>query len=365
MIRFTKARPRPRGPVVKATRREERRENLEARERLTQLLAADLVDVFDDWRMDLDFGKVEAQVGLGLLTVNSPALQIDALEAAMAGAMSPHLEDAIDAGGQIGLRFSGIDGVDIDPARITTASRAWLEFGDGAARVTRVTQDTKRTVGAIVSDVMGDAISPSQAAKDIGRSVGLTPQQANALRRFEAEQIRQLVDPVERAFGTGIVGPRGAIGDTQLAREAVGVNVERYRDRLIRQRGTLIAETEVQNAILEGETFFWNEAMAAGLVEEDTLRKTWFTVRDLRVCPICEPLHGVQVKFTDSFSSRGWVGLGPPAHPRCRCYLTYQPVLIPQDAAPEESGPLLGAGDVTFLVATGAAAAAGEEETGT
>lgn len=369
MFFFTKARSRPRGPVLKVQRREERRENLEAREALVARLAPALVDVFDDWRVGVDQGRLEATISSGLLTVDSAVLGIDGLEVAMAEAISPHLEDAIAAGGQIGLRFSGVEGVDIDPQRITIAGRAWLEFGDGAARVTRVTQDTKRTVGMIVSDVLGDAISPSQAAKDIGRAVGLTPIQANALRRFEAAQIAALVDPADRALAQAVVGPRGGLGvlrgvDTQLAREAVGVNVERYRDRLLRQRGTLIAETEVQNAILEGETLFWQESIRAGLVEEDTLEKTWFTVQDARVCQICAPLHGKTIPFTDSFSSLGFTGLGPPAHPRCRCYLTYEPVLIPQDEAPPEAGALLGVGDavdLTFLVAAGGAVA-GEEE---
>lgn len=45
---------------------------------------------------------------------------------------------------------------------------------------------------------------------------------------------------------------------------------------------------------------------------------TWFTRDDNRVCPICAPLHEVNrdvwaVKFPN----------GPPAHPRCRCWILY------------------------------------------
>lgn len=51
-----------------------------------------------------------------------------------------------------------------------------------------------------------------------------------------------------------------------------------------------------------------------GFNEEDT----WFTSNDRRVCPICEPLH--RKKRSD------WARFfpsGPPAHPRCRCWIHY------------------------------------------
>lgn len=45
---------------------------------------------------------------------------------------------------------------------------------------------------------------------------------------------------------------------------------------------------------------------------------TWFTVRDSKVCPICEPLHRAE----RSRWSRFFPG-GPPAHPNCRCFIEY------------------------------------------
>lgn len=45
---------------------------------------------------------------------------------------------------------------------------------------------------------------------------------------------------------------------------------------------------------------------------------TWYTRRDDRVCPVCEPLHGsLRSDWQAAFP------LGPPAHPGCRCWIRY------------------------------------------
>lgn len=45
----------------------------------------------------------------------------------------------------------------------------------------------------------------------------------------------------------------------------------------------------------------------------------WITERDAKVCPICSPLHETdRNEWSLKFPS------GPPAHPRCRCYIRYE-----------------------------------------
>lgn len=51
----------------------------------------------------------------------------------------------------------------------------------------------------------------------------------------------------------------------------------------------------------------------------ETIKRTWWTEKDGRVCPICRPLHRT--------SEDTWIIVipaGPPAHPRCRCWLEYR-----------------------------------------
>jgi SPP1 gp7 family putative phage head morphogenesis protein len=82
------------------------------------------------------------------------------------------------------------------------------------------------------------------------------------------------------------------------------------------ERAELIATTEVTRAYAEGNKIAWAES---GVVEGFQ----WQTANDELVCPICGPLNGQVVKAGGSFPG----GLeGPPAHPRCRCWIS--PIVI-------------------------------------
>ena len=74
-----------------------------------------------------------------------------------------------------------------------------------------------------------------------------------------------------------------------------------------------IAITESTNAISAGGESAVRQS--GGISPEDI----WITERDARVCPICSPLDGTsRAVWSLKFPS------GPPAHPRCRCYLRYK-----------------------------------------
>lgn len=68
-------------------------------------------------------------------------------------------------------------------------------------------------------------------------------------------------------------------------------------------RAAAIAATEVTRMFQEGNEMAWK---STGLVQ----RMVWMTVQDDRVCPLCEPMDGVEIEF----------GEGPPLHTACRCY---------------------------------------------
>lgn len=86
-------------------------------------------------------------------------------------------------------------------------------------------------------------------------------------------------------------------------------------------RAERIAITEVTRAYAEGNLMTWR---STGVVDG----KRWNTAVDEKVCPICWPLNGMVVKMGEAFSidaADRAAGLGitaPPAHPRCRCWLT-------------------------------------------
>ena len=85
-----------------------------------------------------------------------------------------------------------------------------------------------------------------------------------------------------------------------------------------------IAATETTRANTAAERWAADQNVAQ---TGKRLASTWNTERDGKVCPICAPLHGR--------IDAGWQSVipkGPPAHPNCRCFLTYKPYLPPVTA---------------------------------
>lgn len=83
-------------------------------------------------------------------------------------------------------------------------------------------------------------------------------------------------------------------------------------------RAERIARHETMLAVSEGQRQSWDQAVEAGLLDEDSER-TWITVGDEKVCPICEGLDGKTAKLGESYESDGEEYDGPPAHVSCRC----------------------------------------------
>jgi len=85
---------------------------------------------------------------------------------------------------------------------------------------------------------------------------------------------------------------------------------------LSRQRAEDIAVTETTRAITAAEAW-----VVLWMAQEDGQQpeKIWQTEHDAKVCPVCRPLHN-QNETVWRQTSPG----GPPAHPRCRCWLKYR-----------------------------------------
>ena len=301
---FTTQRRRRFG-VIKITTLE-RQTNLAAREALVDGLAGTLEELIDDFRLNADSemrGRLAGGLRLGV-----PEEALAAHQASMRDQLTQAFTDAIERGGQIGMRFGGsaVSGVPVD--LVTTTARNWIS-SQGADRINDILGREVTAVRRAVNDALADQISFGQASDRIAQVVGLSPRDARALRNFEQSRIRSLI--------------RTPDANTQFVRETIAQEVEAKRRALLRNRARTIAETEMQEAIQEGELRFWDAAIASGEVEESKVGKRWFTVDDDDVCPICRPLHLVVVPLKSSWSSLGFTGMRPPAHVRCRCYMQF------------------------------------------
>ena len=87
------------------------------------------------------------------------------------------------------------------------------------------------------------------------------------------------------------------------------------RDRLGRvygpKRAEMIAVTEVTRAAVEGQRLVIRELNKQGV----QMIPIWLTKNDELVCSICGPRHDKPIED----------GFYPPAHPRCRCDVGYEP----------------------------------------
>lgn len=239
--------------------------------------------------------------------VGIPAEALRDLQLNMAVALRTSYEESLLRGVRIGARFAGVPGLNIPPERITERALSWIA-GEGANRIAAIQTAVSGDLSTIIADSVRQNLSPGQAATRIGDMAGLTPRQARALDRFEDALRRRRI-------------PEG-FEPTERVENSIRRDVERRRRRMMRERGELILETEVQTAVQQGEREFWQEAIDTEQVEAGAVYKRWQTVNDGQVCPICEPLHGVVMPFDDVFVSNGGVvGVRPPAHPRCRCWL--------------------------------------------
>lgn len=116
---------------------------------------------------------------------------------------------------------------------------------------------------------------------------------------------------------------RQAIAEWLLSGESLDALVDTLaRTAFGPRRATAIAVTEVTRVFARANLEAWRET---GVIQQ----RRWQTANDELVCAICGPMNqqivGMDEPFSDEF--RGGELDGPPAHVRCRCWVT--PVATP------------------------------------
>lgn len=124
-----------------------------------------------------------------------------------------------------------------------------------------------------------------------------------------------------------------SVSDFYDQRLNLGGLQDRLRSTFGPVRAEMIAITETTRAAAQGEAAYVGELRKQGA----ELVAIWNTSNDNRTCPICAPRDGKQ-------EGDGWE-FPPPAHPRCRCWLTY--------TVPELAPPLSTQTDGTIIMPYG------------
>lgn len=123
-------------------------------------------------------------------------------------------------------------------------------------------------------------------------------------RRYGFELVRGMVDTTRDRL-------QREIADFITNSETMPQLTRRLKDVFGPVRAELVAVTETTRAFAEGNRAAWRES---GIIEQ----REWRTANDELVCPICGPLANTVAGLDESFG--GGID-GPPAHPRCRCWV--------------------------------------------
>lgn len=176
----------------------------------------------------------------------------------------------------------------VNPEAVAYARRA------SGALITAIDESQREAVRVLAESAVSGERTVQELARDVRDIVGLRPDQVRTLAQY-----------------------RERLAARDLTADEVERKLRRYADALLRQRGELIARTEILKAANEGQLALWREAKQAGQLEG--LRKIWVTTPDELLCPHCEPLDGVAVGLTDAWDSEIGSVSTPPLHPNCRC----------------------------------------------
>lgn len=172
--------------------------------------------------------------------------------------------------------------------------------------ITSIDEMTRMAVRKIIADAFAEQIDYRATAQRIKNVVGLHPRWADAVVKYEKDQL----DILKR---TGMKEDKAI----KIAQE----RASRYANQLKSKRATMIARTEIQIAQNEGRYEGWKQAAENGFVDPQAL-KMWITAKDERTCDECAPMDGEQVVWNGLFSN----GLEKPiVHPHCRCTMVILP----------------------------------------
>ena len=198
--------------------------------------------------------------------------------------------------------------------------RAWCETM-AAKFVTEVTQTQIEGIRAVILQATTmEHMTHDALAKVIRPLVGLNRPQAMANLRYYESLIN------------------GGLSEEQALEKAL-----KYAARQHRQRGYLIARTELAFAYNQGSYEGTKQAQEAGLMGD--VVKIWCTADDERVCKICGALEGKRIGMDEDFdinpklsvTDNPTVRKVPPAHPRCRCTVLYEEISPPIAKPSEET----------------------------
>ena len=215
----------------------------------------------------------------------------------MPGDLEGYSEALLDAAGKSSLiAIEALPAPVIETLRYDTKNPDIKNLiNDSTGRlVENIKEGTREFIADAVSRRFDEALSPRRVADIIKPSIGLNSRQVIALNNY-----------------------RNMLEKKETPDSRIETLTDAYYDRLLDYRSVMIARTESQFAMNQGQLSVWKEATDQGLIDP-TAKKRW--VVDGNPCPQCEDLGEQEpIELDDSWDSEGDTVDSPPLHPNCYC----------------------------------------------
>lgn len=177
--------------------------------------------------------------------------------------------------------------------------QAWA-YSVSSSLIVQIEAEMRDSIQTMVGDAVSGKYTKQQLASRISRIIPLHDRYRIAVEKRHAATLSAYLKG-----GT----------DVDEAFRRAGVEADRYAARLTRLRARTIARTELMFSENNGTFIGQSAAVQAGMTSA-AVYKEWITAEDEDVCPICGPLDGTRVPFSELFSTGQFT---PPGHPNCRC----------------------------------------------
>lgn len=220
----------------------------------------------------------------------------------------PRLERDLTTNLESGLRLVFVDaanelyaeqGLTTDPARLMNIAAEWSE---------RYAPTLASEVASNLRTGTDDAIERTRAAAGEATEQEIQRNVINALLTLFGE---------ERAANIAITETTRAItgGELTAAGSIRGTSSGRYV--AVDRAGEVIGGQPIPGQ-KQADQKPTDQPPGETIGKRLSITAHWNTERDSLVCPVCRPLHGKPQGEWGVFAN------GPPAHPRCRCWLNWR-----------------------------------------
>lgn len=172
--------------------------------------------------------------------------------------------------------------------------------------VTEFVQEQRIATRGALADGIRRGLNPRDTARAFRNSIGLTSRQQQAVENFRrlltqgsAEALDR--DLRDRRFDATV--RRAVRGEIVLSTAQVERMTQRYQERFLKFRAEVIARTEALRAVHQGAELAFEQALEDGVIDRDTMERTWLTARDTRVRDTHSTMNGQRRPLGEAFVS--------------------------------------------------------------